>query len=177
MNDLQTIIGDYQAFLKQIITEIQNEGFDLSDFSQMDHICYRVSSIEVYAAKKQELTAFGKLLGETQVNGRPISTFRLFEPIRHENWRIDAIELPAPKEAVETTEGLEHVELVLFDDKEEFLKKYSHKQFELKSANRGINPEISFKLPTYTVKFHLLSLPVVVYLERKLGIRDVRDDQ
>lgn len=177
MNDLQSAIGNYEAFLKQILKEIQDEGFDLNDFSQMDHMCYRVPSVESYKAKKQELTNFGKLLGETQVNGRPISTFRLHEPVRYEKWRIDAIELPAPKEGAKTIEGLEHVELVLFDDKEDFLKKYSHKQFDMKAADRGINPEVGFKLPTYTVKFHLLSLPAVVYLEGKLGIRDVRDGQ
>lgn len=177
MNDLQAIIGDYQTFLKQIITEIQEEGFDLADFSQMDHMCYRVSSAKAYAAKKQELAVVGRLLGEAQVNGRPISTFRLFEPIRYENWRIDAIELPAPKEGAKTIEGLEHVELVLLDDKADFLKKYSLKQFDMKAADRGINPEIGFKLPTYTVKFHLLNLPTVIYIENKLGIRDVRDGQ
>jgi len=175
MNNLQDVIGDHQAFLEQIIQEIRAEGFDLTDFSQMDHMCYRVSSIEAYVAKKQELAAFGKLLGETQVNGRPISTFRLHDPIRYENWRIDAIELPAPKEGAETPEGLEHVELVLFDDQEAFLKKYAHKQFDMRAADRGINPEIGYTLPTYSVKFHLLNLPTVVYLEHKLGIRDVRD--
>jgi predicted metalloenzyme YecM len=175
MNDLQAAIGDYQSFLKQIITETQDEGFDLTDFVQMDHMCYRVSSIESYRAKKQELAAVGRLLGETQVNGRPIATFRLHEPIRYEQWRIDAIELPAPKAGSVMQEGLEHVEFVLFDDKEDFLKKYHNKKFEMRSADRGVNPEIGFKLPTYTVKFHLLSLPAVIYIENKLGITDVRD--
>lgn len=51
----------------------------------------------MYKAKKQELAAFfGHLLGETQVNGRPIATFRLHEPVRYQQWRIDALELPAP---------------------------------------------------------------------------------
>lgn len=117
----------------------------------------------------------GRLLGETQVNNRSIATFRLLEPVRYGNWRIDAIELPAPKVGTKTDEGLEHVEFVLFDDKEDFLKKYAYKQFEMRAADRGINPEIGFRLPSYTVKFHLLNLPTVVYLERKLGIDDVRD--
>ena len=47
----------------------------------------------------------------------------------------------------------------------------------MQAADRGINPEIGFKLPSYTVKFHLLNLPTVVYLEAKLGIKDVRDGQ
>jgi predicted metalloenzyme YecM len=176
-NNLFSIIGDYQSFLKQILKEVVEEGFDLSDFVQMDHMCYRVESLDSYKTKKQELAKFGQLLGEAQVNGRPITTFRLHEPVRYQQWRIDAMELPAPKEGVATKEGLEHVELVLFDDKEVFLKKYAHKQFEMQAADRGINPEISFKLPTYTVKFHLLNLPTVVYIEKKLGITDIRNDQ
>lgn len=175
MNNLQNIIGDYQIFLKQILQEITDESFDLSDFVQMDHMCYRVETLETYEAKKQELAGVARLLGETQINGRPIATFRLHEPVRYDGWRIDAIELPAPKEGSTRKEGLEHVELVLFDDKEDFLKKYSDKNFELRAADRGINPEIGFKLPSYTVKFHLLSLPTVVYLENKLGLHDIKD--
>ena len=177
MNNLQTVIGDYQSFLKQILKEITDEGFDLSDFVQMDHMCYRVESLDAYNTKKQELAQFSQLLGETQVNGRPIATFRLHEPVRYQQWRVDTIELPAPKEGVVTKEGLEHVELVLFDDQAVFLKKYAHKQFNMQAASRGINPEIGFKLPSYTVKFHLLNLPTVVYIEKKLGITDVRDNQ
>ena len=177
MDALEQIVGDYRNFLSRIVQEITDAGFDTSDFSQMDHMCYRVSSLEDYAAKKEELARVGKMLGENQVNGRPIATFRLFEPVRHGDWRIDCVELPAPKPDVPTEEGLEHVELILFDDKDDFLKKYADKQFNLKSADRGINPEIAFKLPSYTVKFHLLNLPTVVFLEDKLGIHDVRDGQ
>jgi predicted metalloenzyme YecM len=175
VSELQDIIGDYSVFLKQILQEIVDEGFDLADFVQMDHMCYRVASLKDYKAKKLELAKVGRLLGETQVNGRPISTFRLHDPVRYGNWRIDAIELPAPKEA-DTREGLEHVELVLFDDMKVFLNKYSSKQFKMDAADRGINPEIGFKLPSYVVKFHLLNLPTVVYLEHKLGITDVRNN-
>lgn len=177
MDTLQTIIGDYPAFLSQILKEVAAEGFELTDFAQMDHMCYRVPSLERYEAKKSELLQVGKLLGEAQVNERPIAIFRLHKPVYIDNWRIDIVELPAPKPGVETKEGLEHVEFVLFDDKEDFLKKYSGKQFDMKSADRGINPEIAFRLPTYTVKFHLLNLPAVVYIEQKLGITEVRDNQ
>jgi predicted metalloenzyme YecM len=170
MNDLETIIGDYQAFLRKILEEVQEEGFDLVDFSQMDHMCYRVPSFERYEQKKEELQRIGVQLGEAEINGRPIAVYRLHVPIHFRQWRIDCVELPAPKEGITTPEGLEHVEFVLFDDKADFLKKYSDKKFELHAADRGINPEIVFRLPTYTVKFHLLSLPTVVYLEKKLGI-------
>jgi predicted metalloenzyme YecM len=177
MNDLQNIIGDYEAFLEQILQEVKDAGFDFSDFAQMDHICYRVPTFEEYQTKKKELLTIGKLLGEAQVNGRPISIFRLKNPIYHGRWRIDAIELPAPKEGTVTSKGLEHVEFVLFDSLDDFLKKYRHIQFNMNAATRGVNPEVAFRLPSYTVKFHLLSLPTVVYLEQKLGIIDIRDSQ
>ena len=177
MDELQTIIGDYPAFLSQILQEVTDAGFELTDFVQMDHMCYRVPSLEQYEVKKHELAKVAKLLGEAQVNDRPIAIFRLQKPVYKDYWRIDIIELPAPKPGVTTEEGLEHVEFVLFDDKDDFLKKYSDKQFDMKSADRGINPEIAFRLPSYTVKFHLLNLPTVVYIEKKLGITNIRDGQ
>jgi uncharacterized protein len=117
------------------------------------------------------------LLGETQVNGRPICTFRLTEPVIHTPWRIDAIELPAPKTGFTHKEGLEHVEFVLFDDIPTFLQKNEVQPFEMRAADRGINQEIGLQLGDLSVKFHLLNLPTVVYLENKLGIEDVRDGQ
>lgn len=170
MNELQNIIGDYPTFLAQMLKEMVDAGFDMDDFVQMDHMCYRVSSLEAYATKKQELATVGKLLSEAQIGGRPIAVYRFNEPICYRNWRIDAIEIPAPKDGVETAEGLEHVEFVLYDDMPTFLEKYADKQFDLQSANRDINPEIGYKLPSCNVKFHLLNLPTAVYLQQKLGV-------
>jgi predicted metalloenzyme YecM len=177
MAELKQIIGDYPTFLDDILGRVVAEGFDLSDFIQIDHICYRTTSTENYAAKKDELSSVAKLLGETLINGRPISTFRLNEPVIHSPWRIDALELPAPKAGSEHKEGLEHVEFVLYDDIPTFLKKYDGKPFEMRAADRGINPEIGLQLGELSVKFHLLNLPTVVYLENKLGMDDIRDGQ
>lgn len=177
MPELKEVIGDYPTFLDDILAKVVEDGFDLTDFVQIDHMCYRTVSAENYAQKKSELEAVAKLLGETMINGRPISTFRLNEPVLHDPWRIDSIELPAPKAGAEHVEGLEHVEFVLYDDIPTFLKKYEDKPFEMRAADRGINPEIGLQLGEYSVKFHLLNLPTVVYLERKLGMDDIRDSQ
>lgn len=174
MSELKNIIGDHTEFLDEILEEVKSEGFDMTDFSQLDHICYRTSSMENYDDKKNELENVARLLGETTVNGRPISTFRLNQPILHDTWRIDAIELPAPKPGNTHQEGLEHIEFVLYDDIPTFLSKYSDKNFNLDSANRGINPEIGLKLGKFSVKFHLLSLTTVLFLEHKLGIEEVK---
>lgn len=177
MSELVHIIGDYDTFLDDILGQVTAEGFDLSDFVQIDHMCYRTTSAENYENKKAELEPVAKLLGETMINGRPISTFRLNNPVFHDPWRIDAIELPAPKPGSEHQEGLEHVEFVLYDDIPTFLKKYEGKPFEMRAADRGINPEIGLQLGGLSVKFHLLNLPTVVYLENKLGMDDIRDSQ
>ncbi|HSX36077.1 MAG TPA: VOC family protein [Patescibacteria group bacterium] len=177
MTTLNNIIGDYQKFLDDILARVTEEGFDLDDFVQIDHLCYRVPSLDGYHQKKEECRAIGSLLGETMVNGRPIATFRLHEPIRSGQWRIDALEVPAPKEGHPVAEGLEHIEFVLYDDFQAFLKKYPGKPYNMASADRGINPEIGLKLNGYGVKFHLLNLPTVVYLEHKLGMHDIRDGQ
>ncbi len=176
MTELEKIIGDHKSFLDDILGRVMYEGFDLSDFVQIDHMCYRTTSLENYDVKKSELSRVAKLLGETMINGRPISTFRLNDPVIHSPWRIDAIELPAPKARSNHQEGLEHVEFVLYDDIPTFLKKYDSKPFEMRAADRGINPEIGLQLGELSVKFHLLNLPTVVYLEHKLGMDSKEND-
>lgn len=177
MSNLQTIVGDYESFLDNILKRVVEAGFDMDDFSQIDHMCYRTISTENYLHKKDELSSVATLLGETMVNDRPISTFRLYQPVIHGKWRIDAVELPAPKAGSTHNEALEHIEFVLYDDFPTFLKKYEGKPFELRAADRGINPEIGLSLGDLTIKFHLLSLSTVVYLENKLNIHDVKDGQ
>jgi len=177
MADLKNIIGDYETFLDEILDQVTRAGFDLTDFVQIDHMCYRTTSLDNYRQKQQELAKVSTLQAETMVNERPISTYRLTTPVKHGQWRIDAIELPAPKAGAEYPEALEHIEFVLYDDIPTFLQKYRDKTFELRAADRGINPEVGYKLGEYTAKFHLLSLTTVVYLEHKLGITSVKDGQ
>jgi predicted metalloenzyme YecM len=175
MIELEDVIGDYTTFLEAVLDAVEAEGFDINDFAQIDHMCYRTSSVENYHEMQSSLEAVANLVGETTVNGRPISTYRLIEPLYHDIWRIDAIELPAPKPGKQYDEGLEHIEFVIFDDIPTFLSKYDGKPFDLRAADRGINPEIGLSLGTYQVKFHLLSLPAVVYIENKIGIEEVND--
>jgi hypothetical protein len=174
MDALQSVIGDYSTFIGSILDEVKTAGFDLEDFVQMDHMCYRVTSAETYQKKKEELLSVATLLHEAMVNSRPIAVYRFHAPVKVQGWRIDTIELPAPKSGKSISEGLEHVEFVLYEDIPTFLQKYSDKTFNMQSADRGINPEIGYRLGNgYGVKFHLLNLPAAVYLEKKLGITEI----
>lgn len=175
MPTLTDIIGNYSIFIDSVEKKLVENGFDLNDFSQMDHICYRTVSEANYIKKKEELNSVAGLLGEALVNDRLIAVFRLNKPIVQGKWRVDCVELPAPKENSPFREGLEHAELVIYDDKDKFLEKYKDKNFEMKSADRGINPEIGFMFDEYAVKFHLLSLATVLFIENKIGIKEVKD--
>lgn len=177
MLTLTDIIGDYQTFIPETVAKVEAAGFDIKDFCQIDHICYRTVSLENYETKKQQLSEVARLVTETKVNGRPIATFRLPQPIYSDQWRVDCVELPAPKAGLVTAEGLEHLEFVLYDELPAFVQKHADKEFDLSAADRGINPAATFNLGDRTVKFHMLSLGTVTYLEKKLGITETANDQ
>jgi predicted metalloenzyme YecM len=174
-DQLANLIGDYKTFLSEIIAEVKAEGFDMRDFVQLDHLCYRVPSNDEYRKMREMLSHFGTFLSENMVNGRFIATFRLAKPIVHEGWRIDAIELPAPKPG-DKRSGLDHIEFVLYDDLHDFMDKYPGKKYGLAALRRKINPEVSLRLSDkHVVKFHLMSLTTVVFVENQLGYDFIED--
>lgn len=174
MDTLKDIIGDYDAFLSDILDQVEMQGFDENDLVQIDHLCYRTISAENYEDLRAQLADFGKLVGENMINERPISTFRLTDPIYYDIWRIDAIELTAPKpEGPNYSEGLEHIGYVIYDDVPTFIKKYDGKSFELKSAEHPVNPTVRLPLNGCAVKFHQVSLPAAVQIEQQTAASDI----
>lgn len=173
MDDLQKIIGDYEEFLKSTLLKIAGEGFDFADFVQLDVICYRTATQAGYEQKKDELENVGTLLSEVIVSGRPIATYRLNEPIYFQDWRIDTIEIPAPKAGSGKPEGLEHIQFVIYDDLQTFMQKYSDKTFDTRAIERGVNPMIAYKFSGGVVKFHRVNLATAIYLEERLGLSEI----
>jgi predicted metalloenzyme YecM len=177
MTKLHEVLDDVDIFVATVLREVSQAGYDLDDFVQIDHVCYRVPSLERYSEKKAEFALVGKLISEKRVNGRDIATFRLKEPIRHGHWRIDCLELPEPKEGSRYVEGLEHAEFVIYDDFETFTKKYPNDNYEFKAATRSMNPDIGLDLQSCSVKFHLYSLAAAVHIEDVLAVKEVKDGQ
>lgn len=184
MNKLETIIGDYSNFLDDVLTRTANEGFDFGDFVQIDHLDYRTISLENYEEKKSQLQEVAELKNESIINGRPIAVFLLNKTIihphidsSHEEWPLDVVELISPKEGSDFPEGSNHVEYVLRRGIPEFLEKYKGKPFEMRAADRGINPEVGLPLGNLMMKVHNLSLLTVVDLQKRLGFDKISDDQ
>lgn len=165
---MENIIGNVESFLDEIFKGLENLKIDVKDRS-LDHICYRVSTLEEYTTKKNELLALGILLTEADVNGRPIATFKLNNPINYNSRLIELIELPAPKKNTNYTSGLEHVEFVIDEGLNYWIEKYPNIDFEKSGMNKELNPEIKISInKDISVKFHPLNLEKVIEIENSL---------
>lgn len=167
---LAEVITDPQVFLSDLFSKIDDIDLDVSRY-ELDHICYRVASMEEYSAKKAELLNFGTLLIESMVNGRLISTFKFHEPIEFRERKIFLIELPSPKPGHSYKSGLEHVEFVTKDPLQKIVERYPQYSFEVFGIHKKINADITLKLGEYCIRFHNQSLEQVIIEEQKIQKR------
>ncbi|MDN5275245.1 MAG: putative dihydroxybiphenyl dioxygenase [Candidatus Saccharibacteria bacterium] len=167
---MKDILGDYEGFIRTLTEGLKARGIARDEISMMDHICYRVETLERYQALLPVLSADARLLGENEVNGRMIATFELNDYLQVDSWTIPYLELPAPKEGSPFSEGLEHAELVVIGSLERFIDRHSDLPFSLKGMDKTINPEAGLKDGVFSVKFHEQQLGAVVRIENKVGM-------
>lgn len=165
--NIESKLGNITVFLDTIFSELENLKIDVSDY-YLDHICYRTRSENEYKEINLFLPNFAKLLIESDVNGRLISTFKFFKPIKYKNRDIFIIEIPSPKKGVTYNSGFEHVEFVIKENLFEFMRKYPNIEFDISNISKELNAEIRIKLTgDLAVKFHNQSLETVIELENK----------
>ena len=165
MSSIVTILGSPNSFLDQLFQKIRETGIDITQL-YLDHICYRVATLERYESLKMEVSAQAKLLTESTINGRPIASYLLHNPIQYKDRSINCLELPAPKEGSYYEEGFEHVEFVIRDSFEEFMAKTPDISFQTKGMTKEVNADITLKFGKMAVKFHHHPLPYVIkYLD------------
>lgn len=164
--NLSDIIGDPLLFLNKLFSMLSDIELDVEKY-ELDHICYRVENLDQYKEKKNDLSQHGKLLVESMINGRLISTFKLHSPIEFNNRKIYLIELPAPKNGHAYPSGLEHVEFVTKDPLQKIMERYPQYSFEAFGIHKKINADITLKLGKYCIRFHNQNLEDVIKLENK----------
>ncbi len=164
---LVEIIGDPLIFLEDLFLKLSEIELNVEHF-ELDHLCYRVSSLEEYNSKKMDLIDVGTLLVESMVNGRLISTFKLHEPIEYKNRNISLLELPSPKPNHSYPSGLEHVEFVTREPLQKIVDRYPQYSFEVFGIHKKINADITLKLGEYCIRFHNQSLEDVIKFELKM---------
>lgn len=164
---LAEIISDPLIFLENIFLKLKEIELDVEQYV-LDHICYRVETMNEYQLKKEELSSLGKLLVESMVKGRLISTFKLYNPIIFREREIFLIELPSPKSSHFYKSGLEHIEFVTKLPLQKIIERYPQYSFEIFGIHKKINADITLKLGEYCIRFHNQNLEEVINLELRL---------
>lgn len=160
---------NYDKFLDKTFKNLKEAGIDVSGY-ECDHIGLRTSSLADYQKMKEEFSGAAQLVGEAEVVGRPVAIFRLNKPIKYKNYIIPSLELLAPKESDSYQNGPEHLEFVISESFDEFLKKYPSSEFETHRLERKNNPEVKLNFPDHTsVKFHKLSILSAIELQKQTG--------
>ena len=154
-------------FLLELERDLKTNNLYLHTHWHPDHLCYRVDSQERYQEMKTLLGGWGsQLLAETEVNGRPIASYLLTNPIPFGNHRIRVLELPAPKPSAPHEEGFEHMELVCDRTFQELQKMFPSPLWKTYGTKKSFNPELEFKMGKRNIKFHHQSLESVIQLEK-----------
>lgn len=149
-----------------LFEDLRKNKIQIEKHWDIDHLCYRVGSMERYNELKTYFSAFSTLLTESDVNGRPIATYKLHKAILFEDWIINVVELPAPKPSKTVPEGFEHVEVVCDISFAEIEHKYQHLTFDRGGLQKSFNQEFEICLGSRNIKFHHTSLESVVRLEK-----------
>ena len=149
------ILDKYEVFIKGILSNLEKLNIDVSKLN-MDHIGYQASSNEEYDSLCKEFDTLGEKVSEKLVGGRRVGIYKLFNPLHYKQYVNTAIELVAPKEGQICNSGLEHVEFVITENFESFIKKYPLIPWNISAMNRAEFPMVTLKFEDNTqVKFHL----------------------
>ncbi|MCB0550239.1 MAG: VOC family protein [Phaeodactylibacter sp.] len=165
MHPIHHLLGDPTPFLDRLFAALEEEAIDVST-CELDHLCYRVESIQRYQELKASLSEMGELLSEKEIGGRPIAAFKLKDPLQYKSRRIWCLEIPAPKAGSFYPEGYEHAEFVIRQCFPDFIGQYPAANFDTKALIKRVNPEVRLQFEGFSVKFHRQSLEYVIrYLE------------
>ena len=157
-------LPDPTPFLDYLFAELAADGIDVSPY-ELDHICYRVATSARYRELRDQLSRHGELLTDKPVNGRPIATFRLREPLPYGERRIEYLELPAPKPGSAYAEGWEHVEFVIGEAPAAFAERYPRIDWDRSGLTKNHNADLRRRYDRGSVKFHRDSLAAVIAAE------------
>ncbi|HSI20876.1 MAG TPA: VOC family protein [Verrucomicrobiae bacterium] len=165
---LHPLLGDHNPLIDRIAHHFSTIGLAGTDLLAIDHLCYRVETLSRYSQLKAQLSATDILVDESEINGRPISIFRLSNPLTHGLYEITALELPAPLESKPYKEGFEHAEF-LVPSLKEFKEDYFMVDFDQKDLGKEVNPCLALKIDDIGVKFHEKHILDVVRIQRETG--------
>ncbi|WP_414932038.1 VOC family protein [Vibrio europaeus] len=176
-------------FISQIMTLADKLGLELSKY-QADHIAMRINEPGLAMQAHQEWQAYGQVISQAQINGRPIVVIAFDTPLESHGWSFECLELPYPAQGkIYPKQGWEHVEFVvpstaqtaeeyLADLKQQFpdfaaqWERLSELGIKTKLSSpkgegeRLNNPTVAFKWQGVCIKLHPHSLKKIVESEQ-----------
>ncbi len=161
-------------FLDLLFIDLTEKQISIPAHWDIDHLCYRTDSLSQYDALKKCFATFAHLLIESDVNGRPIATYKLNQAIHFKEWMIDVVELPAPKASKPTSAGFEHIEVVCDVPFAYFEKHFSHLDLHTEGLKKDFNQELEINLGQRNLKFHHLFLESVINTEKSKAFSDLQ---
>jgi predicted metalloenzyme YecM len=159
-----------QIFLNGVFDKANSSKFLIPENWFVDHICFRTSTFAEYLEHQTHFSRFGNLLIESEVGGRPISTFKLFEPIVFGDHTIPLVELPAPKLGKPTPLGFEHIEIVCDKPFDKIISEFPDLTFDSSGLAKSFSQELEIDFGGASIKLHHLSLESVIRLESNKNI-------
>ena len=154
-----------KVFLDKLHLSLSSSHFKIMPHWNIDHICYRADTPERYCQLKNSFSKFATEIIESEINGRPITTYKLNTPLKYSQWSINLLELPAPKASKVTEEGFEHIEIVSNKDFTELSQELQEFPLNKNGLKKEFNRELACTINGTNLKFHHTSLESVVTLE------------
>jgi len=155
-------------FLEKLMAHLEPTPGAL-DHLFLDHLCYRVETVDAYLELRDKLLTKNELLVESLIGGRRISTFKMKPPFHFRGRAIPLLELPEPKSGSFYAEGWEHVEFVTDRPLPSFAEwlmeglELSQDALDYSGMNKARNADLRLQLPDeLSVKFHEQSLEEVI---------------
>lgn len=165
---LLSLQNQAQAFYQSILNEDEFKQLNLQKY-EMDHLCYRTTSMEEYQSVCEKFREAGKLLIESEIGGRLIATYELDKPVILSDREVAVIEVPAPKNGSDYSLGFEHAEFVISEKLEDYIANNPSVKFDTKDLIKKINPDIRIKFQSgLSIKLHNQSLKSVIEYEKTM---------
>ncbi|MEL6987605.1 MAG: VOC family protein [Bacteroidota bacterium] len=158
------ILGSPTECINSILSELDRLNIDYKSF-QLDHICYRVETMERYTLLKHQLRTIAFPFHESLIAGRMISILKFVKPLKWLHGEIEFLELPAPKPNRPYKEGFEHIEFVVDQNLGHFINTYPRIAFNTKGLSKALNADVKIQFEKYAVKFHCLPIDQVIEIE------------
>lgn len=162
---IENLIGDYQTFFSDILSGVKKSGINITD-KVLSHLTLRVETQTEYTYLRDEILNVCREFVETQFNGRAVSILILKKPlILEDDYRVEMIELAAPRSVHMYPTGLESLGFMIGKDLPAFIKKHRDVLTGIKDHGIHCKPAFLTFENEKTAKFYDISLREIVQLQ------------